>query len=73
MARILNNLLLNQILILSLLFMLSTSSNEDKNEITIIINATKSSEIINSRYNNNISKVIVNGEEKYYKNKSKEY
>jgi len=63
MVRILNNLLLNQILILSLLFMLSTSSNEDKNEITIIINATKSSEIINSRYNNNISKVIVNGEE----------
>ena len=59
----LNSLSLNQILILSLLFFLSTSSKEDKNEIIVIINATKSSEIINYRYSNNISQVIVNGEE----------
>ena len=63
MAIKLNNLPLNQILILSLFFMLTSSIRNEKNEMIIIINANKSSEIINYRYYNNISQVIVNGEE----------
>ncbi len=63
MAIKLNNLRLNQILILSLFFMLTSALRNEKNEMIIIINANKSSEIINYRYYNNISQVMVNGEE----------
>ena len=63
MRKKIKNIPLYQILILSLLFMLSTASNDDKNEIAIIVNETESSEIINNRYNDNISQIIVNGKE----------
>ena len=63
MAIKLNNLPLKQILVLSLFFMITSSINDDKNEIIIIINANISSDIIDYRYYNKISQVIVNGEE----------
>ena len=63
MAIKLNNLHLNQILILSVFFMLTSEISDEKNEMIVIIDANKSSEIINSRYYNDISQVIVNGEE----------
>ena len=63
MAIKLNNLPLKQILLLSLFFMFSNAINGDKNKIIMLINANKGSGIINYRYNNNISQVIVNGEE----------
>ena len=43
--------------------MITSAINDDKNEIIIIINANISSEIIDYRYYNKISQVIVNGEE----------
>ena len=58
MAIKLNIIPLNQILIL---YLLSYSICEDKNEISIIIDTNMGSQIINYRYNEFIFKVIVNG------------
>ena len=56
--------LLKKIFILFIILDIPLIITEYKNEISLIIDATKGKEIINQNYYNNISKILVNDNEK---------